>query len=283
MLTIRKGKMKDCKDLLTVYMGTHWADGFKTVEQVKAVHKGVGFKRWGWLVAEMDNQIVGEILFRTEKNPVSGTLGIITDIGVDVRYQKHLGVGSQLTRAAEEVLQKKNVQRVVATSPPEAYNFWMKISYFARGSLEIIKLNPKKIPTKGLRKIDSVQLSDIDSLPKSMRFSHIAHPGSLAILIKRIVDGDQTGKLFEYYCKEKLIGVGALLKENRKNAQFVADVTKAGLDKTAIVIAKTAKVASRWRVTRVWSQIPQSSLSMYMKAAKWRTETAREIPVTRLI
>ena len=57
MVTIRKGEMKDCKDLLTVYMGTHWADGFTTVEQVKAVHKGVGFKNWGWLVAEMDNQV----------------------------------------------------------------------------------------------------------------------------------------------------------------------------------------------------------------------------------
>jgi ribosomal protein S18 acetylase RimI-like enzyme len=283
MFTIRKGRMKDCKDLLTVYMGTHWADSYTTVEQVKSVHKGVGFKKWGWLVGEMDGHVVGEILFRIEKNPVTGKLGIITDIGVDVRYQKRLAIGTKLTQAAEEVLRKKNVQRVVATSPPEAYNFWMKISYFARGSLEIIRLNPKKIPTKGLRKIKSIQLRSIESLPKSMRFSYIAHPGSLTKLVRKIIDEGQTGKLFEYYFEDKLVGVGALVKEDPKNAQFVADVTKSGIDKASIVIAKTAKAASRWRITNIHSIIPKTYLSMYMDAAKWKTETARDIPVTRLI
>jgi ribosomal protein S18 acetylase RimI-like enzyme len=193
MVTIRKGLMWDCKDLLTVYMGTHWADGFTTIEQVKDAHRGVGIKRWGWLVAEMDDTVVGEILFRKEKNPASGNIGIITDIGVDVRYQKRLGIGTKLTHAAEEVLRKKRVQRVVATSPPEAYNFWMKISYFARGSLETIRINPKKIPSKRLRGFKSVRLSDVTSLPKSMRFSHIAHPGSLASLVRRIVNKGQAG------------------------------------------------------------------------------------------
>lgn len=283
MLTIRKGKMKDCKDLLTVYMGTHWADGFTTVEQVKAVHKGVGFKSWGWLVAEMDDQVIGEVLFRTEKNPVAGTLGIITDIGVDVRYQKRLGIGTKLTRAAEDALKKKRVQRVVATSPPEAYNFWMKISYFARGSLENIRINPKKISAKGLRKVDSVQLSDIDSLPKSMRFSHIAHPGSLMQFVRGIVDEGLKGKLFEYYSDDKLVGVGAIIKEDTKNSRFVADVTKAGIDKASIVIAKTVKAAARGKTTNVHSIVPKAFLSTYMEAAKWKTETARDIPVTRLI
>ena len=275
--------MKDCKDLLTVYMGTHWADGFTTVEQVKAVHKGVGFKSWGWLVAEMDDQIIGEVLFRTEKNPLTGTLGIITDIGVDVRYQKRLGIGTKLTRAAEEVLKQKRVQRVVATSPPEAYNFWMKISYFARGSLVSIRINPKKIPAKGLRKIISVQLTDIDSLPKSMRFSHIAHPGSLAQLARGIADEGQTGKLFEYYFDNKLVGVGGIIKEDAKNTRFVADVTKSEMDKAPIVIAKTVKVAARGKTTNVHSVIPKAFLATYMEAAKWKTEIARDIPVTRLI
>jgi hypothetical protein len=264
-------------------MGTHWADGYTTVEQVKAVHKGIGFNRWGWLVGEMNDQVVGEILFRVEKNPVAGILGIITDIGVDVRYQKRQGIGTKLTRAAEEVLKQKRVHRVVATSPPEAYNFWMKISYFARGSLEEIKINPKKIPAKGLRKVSAVHLSDADSLPKSMRFSNIAHPGSLVMLIRRIIDDGQTGKLFEYYFNDKLVGVGAILKEDAKTAYFVADATKIGMDLAPIVIAKTAKAASRWKSTKVLSRIPKSFHSTYMQAAKWQTETARDIPVTRLI
>jgi hypothetical protein len=116
-----------------------------------------------------------------------------------------------------------------------------------------------------------------------MRFSHIAHPGSLTNLVRGIIHDGQTGKLFEYYVKDKLVGVGAVAKEESKNAEFVADVTIAGLDQAAAVIAKIAKAASRWKIHHVWTRIPKGFLPYYMEVAKWKTETARDIPVTRLI
>ncbi|NOR38473.1 MAG: GNAT family N-acetyltransferase, partial [Candidatus Thorarchaeota archaeon] len=134
MLTIRQGGMRDCKDLLDVYMGAHWTENYTTVEQVKAAHRGIGFLKWGWLVADMGGRVVGEILFRIETNPVVGKIGVITDIGVDVRYQKK-GLGKKLVTAAESALKAKKVGRLVATSPPDVYNFWMKLNWFARGSL----------------------------------------------------------------------------------------------------------------------------------------------------
>jgi hypothetical protein len=55
------------------------------------------------------------------------------------------------------------------------------------------------------------------------------------------------------------------------------------MDKAAIIIDRTAKASSRWRATKVHSIIPKTSLPIFMEAAKWTTETARDIPVTRLI
>ena len=105
----------------------------------------------------------------------------------------------------------------------------------------------------------------------------------LAELVRRIANEAKTGKLFEYYVEKKLMGVGAILKEDSKNARFVVDVTKAGLDKAAIIITKTVKAASRWKTSQAYSIIPKTSLSIFMDVAKWKTETARDIPVTRLI
>ena len=132
MLTIRQGGMRDCKDLLDVYMNTHWTEKYTTVEQVKAVHRGISFHKRGWLVGEVNDRVVGEALFRVEDNPAVGRIGIITNIGVDVRYQKR-GIGTKLVAAAESALKAKKVGRLVATSPPDVYNFWMKMKWFFDG------------------------------------------------------------------------------------------------------------------------------------------------------
>ncbi|MCK5150681.1 MAG: GNAT family N-acetyltransferase, partial [Candidatus Thorarchaeota archaeon] len=192
MVTIRKGKMRDCKDLLTVYQTTRWfyrtkEKGFKTVEEIKVEHRGVGFKNWGWLVAEKDGVVVGEVVFRTEKNPIVGKIGIIRNVDIDVRHQKS-NIGTMLTRAAEVVLKEKRAARVVLMTPPEAYNFWMKISYFARGSLLIIKANPEKIKAIPPKRVKTVRLKEVSGLPKSMEFSNNAAPGLLAEVVRKIVD-----------------------------------------------------------------------------------------------
>ncbi|MHA2423946.1 MAG: GNAT family N-acetyltransferase [Candidatus Thorarchaeota archaeon] len=287
MATIRQGKMRDCNDLLTVYQTTRWyyrtkENGFKTVEEIKDEHKGAGFKKWGWLVAEKKGVVVGEIVFRTEKNPVIGRVGIIRNLDIDVRYQKSK-IGTELTRAAETVMKAKRVSRVVLLTPPEAYNYWMKVDYFARGSLLNIRCNPekmKKITPKGVK---GVWLKDIAGLPKSMEFSNIASPGLLAETVSKIVDEGYTGRLFEFQKKEKLVGVGAVFKSSPKEANFVVDATKVGLDHLDFMIYKTASVAKTWKVKKIVGLIPKDQLEHYKPVARWSVEDAREIPVTRII
>ncbi|KXH70031.1 MAG: hypothetical protein AM326_12455 [Candidatus Thorarchaeota archaeon SMTZ-45] len=287
MVTIRQGMMKDCSDLLEVYQGTRWfyrtrVGGYTTVEQVKDEHKGAAFERWGWLVAEEKGQVIGEIVFRAEKNPVSGRVGIIRNLDVDVRNQKAT-IGTMLTRAAEEVLRKKKVVRVVATTPPAAYNYWMKVQYFARGNIMDISISPTKIPKIRASKVKMVSLKEVTKLPTSMRFSHIAYPGSLAELAADIIDEEHTGKLLEFYSAEHLFGVGAIAKVDAKTAIFVVDVTKHGLNEADIVISKTAGHALRWKVKKVKSTIPKDNLNIYTSFAKWSSELSTDIPVTRLL
>ena len=286
-MTIRKGKMRDCKDLLTVYQTTRWfyrtkENGFKTVEEIKVEHRGVGFKNWGWLVAEKNGVVVGEVVFRTEKNPVVGIIGIIRNVDIDVRHQKS-EIGTKLTRAAEVVLKEKRAARVVLMTPPEAYNFWMKISYFARGSLLIIKANPEKIkaiPPKGVK---TVQLKEVSGLPKSMEFSNNAAPGLLAEVVRKIVDEGVAGRLFEFYKKEKLVGIGAIIKSSSKQADFVVDATIFGHEHLGYMISKTASSAKALKMKKVVGTIPKDQLKHYKPVARWSVEDARDIPVTRIL
>ncbi|MFW9834429.1 MAG: GNAT family N-acetyltransferase [Candidatus Thorarchaeota archaeon] len=287
MVTIRTGMMKDCTDLLEVYQGTRWFyrtinEGYTTVEQVKDEHRGPAFERWGWLVAEEKGKAIGEIVFRAEKNPVSGKVGIIRNLDIDVRNQKAT-IGTQLTKAAEAVLRKKRVVRVVATTPPAAYKYWMKINYFARGSIMNISISPTKLPQARTPKVKTVSLKFTTKLPTSMRFSHIAYPGSLAELAATIIDGRNKGKLFEFYTDNRLMGVGAVAQVDSKNANFVADVTKRGLSVSDIIIARTAAFALKWKVKKVNSTIPKDQLSIFTASAKWSSEMSTNIPVTRLL
>jgi hypothetical protein len=279
--------MKDCTDLLEVYQGTRWfyrikEGGYTTVEQVKDEHKGAAFERWGWLVAEEKGKVIGEIVFRAEKNPVSGKVGIIRNLDIDVRNQKAT-IGTMLTRAAERVLKEKRVVRVVATTPPAAYNYWMKVKYFARGSIMNINLSTTKIPTLRTPRVKTAHLKDEVKLPTSMRFSHIAYPGSLAELASSVVNGTLKGNLMEYYSDERLVGVGVVAQIDAKTAVFVADVTKRGLAVSDIVISRTAGFALKWKVKKVQSVIPKDYLSVFTSFAKWSSEMSTDIPVTRLL
>jgi hypothetical protein len=279
--------MKDCTDLLEVYQGTRWfyrtkEGGYTTVEQVKAEHRGPAFERWGWLVAEEKGKVIGEIVFRAEKNPVSGKVGIIRNLDIDVRNQKTT-IGTQLTRAAEDVLRTKRVVRVVATTPPAAYNYWMKIKYFARGSIMNISISTTKIPAGRTPKVKTIRLKGLTKLPTSMKFSHIAYPGSLAELASSIIDGEMKGQLMEFYSDERLMGVGAVALVDKKTARFVSDVTKRGLSVVDIVIARTAGFAQKWNIKKVQSTIPKDQLGIFTSSAKWSSEMSTDIPVTRLL
>jgi predicted N-acetyltransferase YhbS len=287
MVTIRPGTMKDCADLLEVYQGTRWfyrikEGGYKTVEQVKEEHRGAAFERWGWLVAEEKERVVGEIVFRSEKTPSTGRVGIIRNLDVDVRNQKAT-IGTKLTNTAESIMRKRKVTRMIATTPPAAYNYWMKVKYFSRGS--IINLNHlvSKLPEKKTTDVKTVKLQSPSKLPTSMKFSHIAYPGLLAELAAEIIDGRLPGKLLEYYSSDRLVGIGAIAKQDDRSARFVVDVTKKGLQYCDAVISRTAKYAIAWKVKTVHTTVPKDQVGAYMSLSKWSSELSTDIPVTKIL
>ncbi|MFX0108079.1 MAG: GNAT family N-acetyltransferase [Candidatus Hodarchaeota archaeon] len=282
MVKIRKGLMKDCKDLLEVYMGTRWTEDFTTVEQVKHEHRGVAFRNWGWLVAQERKKVVGEILFRIEKNPAAGRIGIIRSLGVDVRFQKR-GFATKLTRAAEKVMKSRKVGRIVCTTTPEAYNYWMKVDYHKRYWVMEITSPVSKIPASKSKKVSTRILEGVKHLPTSMKFSNIAYPGLLAETVREIVILGRPGLMFEYLSGDSIVGVGAVVVGEDKTARFVADVVK-GTDNIAeIIIKRTARAAAKLKAKTVSSLIPQEKLPWYMEMTKWSSEMHRNFPVTKLI
>jgi hypothetical protein len=281
MVKIRNGLMKDCKDLLEVYMGTRWSEGFTTVEQVKLEHKGVAFEKWGWLVAQVRGKVVGEILCRIEKNPVAGKIGIIRNLGVDVRHQKK-AIGTKLTKAAEKVLRLKKAQRIVGTTTPEAYNYWMKVDYHKRYWLIRIEAPLSKIPSRKSKKLKRVFLSDLKRLPKTMRFSNIAYPGELAEVVREIITYGKSGLMMEFYSDNTLAGVGAVVLQDDKSAKFIADVTPNGTDFAHLIVLQTAKAAAKLKPKTVWTLIPEDRKAWYRGLAKWKSEMHRDFPVTKL-
>ncbi len=287
MVTIRKGKMQDCKNLLTVYETTRWYyrtkdGGYKTVEEVKDEHKGTGFKNWGWLVAEEDNSVIGEIVFRIEKNPIIGRIGIIRNLDVDVRYQKKT-IGTQLVRAAESILKQKKASRIVSLTPPEAYNFWMKVDYFARGSLINISTTPSKLKTKNVKGIKAQSVKDTSNLPKSMNFSNIAIPGQMCDLAGLIIDEKKKGRMFEFTNGHKLIGIGAIVKTDNDTAFFAIDALTQNDEHIEGFISKVLSASSILKAKKIKGVIPKDRYERFKKVARWSVEDTRDIPVTRII
>ncbi|MFX1260820.1 MAG: GNAT family N-acetyltransferase [Promethearchaeota archaeon] len=281
MVKIRNGLLKDCRDLLEVYMGTRWSEGFTTVEQVKLEHKGVAFEKWGWLVAEVRGKVVGEILCRIEKNPIAGRIGIIRNLGIDVRHQKK-AIGTKLTKAAEKVLRLKRAGRFVGTTTPEAYNYWMKVDYHKRYWLMRVEAPLSKIPSKSSRRLHRELLSSPKGLPKSMRFSNIAYPGELAEVVREIITYGKSGLMMEFHSDDVLAGVGAVVMQDDKTAKFIADVTPKGNDYANLVVLQTAKAAAKLKPKSVWTLIPEDRLPWYQSLAKWKSEMYRNFPITKL-
>jgi hypothetical protein len=159
----------------------------------------------------------------------------------------------------------------------------MKVKYFARGSILNIQLAQSKIPSRKTTKVKTTNLKDVTKLPKSMRFSHIAYPGSLAELTARVIAGELSGKMMEFTSDGKLLGVGVIARETTKTALFVVDVTKHGLERADVILSRTAGAASKWKTKIVRSVIPKDHFPVYNSLTRWKSETSTDIPVTRLI
>ncbi len=287
MVIIRKGRIRDCKDLLTVYQTTRWfyrtkEGGYQTVEEVKNEHKGICFRNWGWFVAEEEGSVVGEIVFRIEKNPVIGKVGIIRNLDVDVRNQKQ-GIGTLLTRTAETVFKEKKVPRVVSLTPPEAYNYWMKIDYFARGSILEISTTPSRIKTPLIKGLRLKQLKDIQKVPPTLNFSNIAIPGKMCELLDMIVTKGHKGRVYELYQKNRVVGAGVIVKLDATTGAFAVDITTRDDDHLKAIAAKVLSAVKVLRIKKVKGMIPKDQLARFKKTARWSVDESRLIPVTRIL
>ncbi|MGM0687812.1 MAG: GNAT family N-acetyltransferase [Promethearchaeati archaeon] len=280
-MIIRKGKMWDSNDLLTVYQTTRWSEEY-TSEEVKEEHRLVGLERWGWLVAEKGDQVIGEIIFRAEPTPQKGLVGVIRSIDVDIRFQKQ-GVGCELVAEAERILKDKSVQRIMVRSPPSAYNFWMKLGYFARGSLTWIEDEIDNIPIMRTSSISTHRLKDFDALPDTIAFSNLALADSLAKTVSDVVDKGKVGRVFEFRKEKEPIGSGVIVKRDAKRAEFVADVLPRATDFFPVIISRTARSASGWTTETAFSVVPEDSLGSFIKSGTWDIQEAHDIPVTKLL
>ncbi|MHA1770054.1 MAG: GNAT family N-acetyltransferase [Candidatus Thorarchaeota archaeon] len=280
---IRQGVLRDCKDILTIYQTTRWLDHKYThVDEVKSEHQGLFFRRWGWLVAEMDKKVIGEIVFRTEENPTLGTVGIITSIDVDVRYQKR-GLGRALVNRAEHILSDRGVSRVFTDTPPEAYNFWMKLGYFARQPLLTIEADITSVQKNRSRTIQARPVEKFYHLPYSVKFSNLAPVGHLSRLAGPVLEGRTRGAVYELYNNEGLVGSCVVARTNNGTVDFIADVREGQEELLRTVALRTATLAKKLRAKRVKTTIPKVQLEKYEGIADWSIKDSNLIPITRLL
>jgi predicted N-acetyltransferase YhbS len=286
-VTIRQGKIRDCADLFTVYQTTRWNcrnnnSGYINVEEVKDDHRGSGFSNWGWLVAESDGVVIGEIVAGVERNPSIGKIGVIYDLDVDARHQKR-GIGTALCLAAEEALNKKGAERVVVQTPLEAYNYWMKVDYFARGSLANISTTPSRIKDNAIMGLKAVQRRVTERIPPSAQFSHFAVPGQLRTLARLISAKKRVGKYVEFYAQSDLIGAGAVAKKDRDVAEFVVDTYGKTDAEYAAMVSKVLFLAKTMNVREIRGVILKDQLNHLSKSARWSVEDSRNIVVNKLL
>ncbi|MCF2136943.1 MAG: GNAT family N-acetyltransferase [Candidatus Thorarchaeota archaeon] len=280
---IRQGVLKDCKDILTIYQTTRWLDHKYThVDEVKKEHQGLFFRRWGWLVAEIDEKVIGEIIFRTEENPTLGTVGIITSVDVDVRYQKH-GVGRELVSRAEQILSERGVSRTFTDTPPEAYNFWMKLGYFARQPLLTIEADISSVVNSRSRTIQARPLEKFYHLPYSVKFSHLAPVGHLSRLAEPVLEGTTRGAVYELYKNNELVGSCVVARTNNGTVEFIADVREGKEELLKTVAIRAATLAKKLRVKRIKTIIPKVQWEKYEGIADWSVNDSNLIPITRLL
>jgi predicted N-acetyltransferase YhbS len=286
-VTIRQGKIRDCADLFTVYQTTRWncrnnTSGYINVEEVKDDHRGSGFSNWGWLVAESDGVVIGEIVAGVERNPSIGKIGVIYGLDVDARHQKR-GIGTALSLAAEEALKKKGAERVVVQTPLEAYNYWMKADYFARHHLANISTTPSRIKENATMAMKTVQRRISDQLPPAARFSHVAVPGQLSSLVRMLSTKKRVGKFVEFYTQSDLAGAGAIAKGDGNVAEFVVDTYGKTDAAYAAMVSKVLLLAKKMNVREMRGVVPKDQLATLSKSARWSVEDSRYILVNKLL
>ncbi len=286
-VTIRQGKIRDCADLFTVYQTTRWDcrnnnGGYRNVEEVKDDHRGSGFSNWGWLVAESDGVVIGEIVAAIERNPSIGKIGLIQSLDVDARHQKR-GIGMALSQAAEEALAKKGAERVVVVTPLEAYNYWMKADYFARGPLANISTTPSRIKDNATAGLKAVQKKVQDRLPPSARFSHFAVPGRLGSIVRMISNKKRVGKFVEFYTGSDFTGAGAVAKMDSDVAEFVVDIYGKPDARYSAMVSRMLSLAKAMKVHRIRGIVPKDQLDRFLKSASWSVEDSRDIVVNKLL
>ncbi len=281
--TIRPGTLKDCKDLLTIYQTTRWLDRQYThVGEVKQEHQGRFFRRWGWLVAEIDEKVIGEIVFRTEEHSGGKSVGHIVSIDVDVRYQKR-SIGRELVSEAERILRERYVDKTVANSTPQSYNFWMKLGYFSRQALVDIACDVSTLKGNSRNGLKTEPVKSFYHLPRSLRFSNLSPVGQVAKLAAPVLDGIARGAIYEFYDGDDFVGVGVITKVNSGTADFVADVVYGQESRMNDVIIKTMRLAKRIHVKTLQSTIPKTQIEKYEGVADWNIQDSSLIPVTRLL
>lgn len=282
MVLIRRGVMKDCKDLLEVYQSSHSMDNIITVEQVKAIHRNPLIGRNGWLVAEFKGAVVGEITFRTENHLQFGKTGIIMSHHIDARESREI-VGPELVCEAEKIMGSQGVKQIFHISPPEDYNYWMSNKYFAKGNLLRMESDLSRLPKARAKNLSVVEHSVDDGIPRKMKFSNFSYPGAITDLIAELKASKMKGRLLEYYRDTRLLGVGVVIRRFGNAAQFAADVTKYGIHLIDAIIVKTARAASRWRCTKVFSIVQNGQLEVFREIEDWEESQERDIPVMRVL
>ena len=229
-----------------------------------------------------EDRVVGEIMFRTELTPWAGTIGIIDSVDVDVRYQKR-HIGTSLVRRAEQDLAAAQASRVIAFSPPEAYNFWMKLGYFARTGLVNLRAKISSISRESRNDIEMAPLAEFYHIPRFLRYSNIAPPGKIGVLASEIFDLNKRGILLQFTKHGRIVGAAAVVKRDSLHAEFVADVMAGHEELARNVISMAARAASRFRVKEVLTTVPKDKTEYYNQAGEWRWEESIVIPVTKIL
>ncbi|MEM2142598.1 MAG: GNAT family N-acetyltransferase [Candidatus Thorarchaeota archaeon] len=282
MIQVRQGQIRDCKDMLTVYRTTRFPErNYESVSEVRQEHELYVSRRWGWLVADADGPVIGEVVFDIEHN-CRGPVGIILGLDVDARYQRQ-GVGRMLTSAAESFLGSRGVRRVVVESPPDAYNYWMRLGYFSVGGLARIRAPLKSIAWTGRNSLDRILVDRENGLSRVRRFHTLGRPGGLTRLIGDIVNGTRRGLVAEFRCDNRSVGLGAVVKCDGGEAVFSADVTEDGIEHYGEVIERTVRLASTLRAKSVETAVPADRLDDYSALCSWTVEPHVGVPLMKLL
>ncbi|MHA1654050.1 MAG: GNAT family N-acetyltransferase [Candidatus Thorarchaeota archaeon] len=282
-LQIRHGMISDCKDLLTVYQTTRWQQhSYTQVQQVKDEHRGRMFRRFNWLVAEVDDQVIGETIFATTERVGVGLVGVFLSLDIDVRHQKR-GIGRELVRSAENAMAQTGAVRAFADAPPSSYNFWMKMGYFATRPVVVLKRSTAGARGRLPRDITMREISDFYHTPRALRFSNLAHVGATLRLAREILDFGRSGMIVEFRSHESIAGVGVVCQRTSSVGEFVVDVMPGHEEHLSAMTGCITRLARRMRLKEIYSNVPIDAVDLFTDTTGWAEDEESLVPVTRLL